>query len=79
MSPSAGTEMLVWEVQTPQEPGALSPKTWDTGGPLVAGRLPEELPDQCAVATRGGKGKPAAPLPSDGCPQRYCDVYVGIH
>ena len=45
MSPSAGTEMLVWEVQTPQEPGALSPKTWDTGGPLVAGRLPEELPD----------------------------------
>lgn len=27
----------------PPEPGALSPKTLDTDGPLVAGRLPEEL------------------------------------
>lgn len=43
MSPSAGTEMLVWNVQTPREPGALSPKTLNTDGPLVAGRLPEEL------------------------------------
>ena len=43
MSPSAGTEMLVWNVQTLPGAGALSPKTLDTDGPLVAGRLPEEL------------------------------------
>ena len=50
-----GPEMLVWKVQT--LPGAWGPISqdlghwWPTGGPLLAGRLPEELPDQCAVAT----------------------------
>lgn len=61
--------MLVWKVQT--LPGAWGPISqdlghwWPTGGPLLAGRLPEELPDQCAVATYGWESE-AGISPSQG-------------